>query len=848
MRFETTFHSRPMRRDRGGERRGGHKAKNETIAMATPPTIAALPLHVLARAPRDEHQQRIVSSVTRLGGELDPILPDAGELTASIQVGPSARRRVVVQRMAGDTLASFDLPPNPSSNESPSRNWTHNNPQLCWANFKAHSKTEGPRRKMLCVLGNPTTLLVFDVLGDASSLTTSLSSTKLEDGESMLGPDGHTIPLPFRAQSIFATETGLLITRIPSDEDYQDRIELDGRDGNDLVYPPPSPVGLSLPATPRSIRPKTEEEELSLDDPPDPVRMNYNMQVSDVPCLFTICHPLDEIRPLAVGFGRASSQPIGGQLSLFSDINETLVSVQTPRLFHGATGSPSPICVTINETTRCHTVWSLRPVSNPIQTLPLWRTTGRGAWRDERGAEKDEPSNQMTEAKTDGVMQSEPQESLNTSIDSTEDLAPLGNILHTSVDDASMDRGSNISNLDQNEGLHSSFSDIHPDYTISRLYTEEGATYPADDSSGRRCSFLATTVEGKGDTLLCLFGPNSSDGDSRNDSRSDNEPALLRCYSLQISDAGIDSVRHFADIPCTSAQPLQAIPAPLAPFSLEREGCRRTGRLQNEDCRAMATDILVLRQHNSKPTLGLYRAGVVHVTDFAIPLDDVHSLTMIDLANSVDDRVDIEYVKDLKATTVRVSMSLIVKSSPITETAIRTIESSLVHNSSPSWDALPCSLDMIQRQDFPPSWSGVTLPLLIRSDCIASYQSNSASFSASVEDPAWQVLTLLVGGLLLGKQSSEAGTQPKKRSAWEELLQSEFHQAFCQGEGEHLFDDADGLGFSLPPSVSETATVGAFTCKEVVSKTTPDEYRVLKELIFDALHMLHGEQTKFSYS
>ena len=117
-----------------------------------------------------------------------------------------------------------------------------------------------------------------------------------------------------------------------------------------------------------------------------------------------------------------------------------------------------------------------------------------------------------------------------------------------------------------------------------------------------------------------------------------------------------------------------------------------------------------------------------------------------------------------------------------------------------------------------------------------------------MEDPAWQVLTLLVGGLLLGKQSSEAGTQPKKRSAWEELLQSEFHQAFCQGEGEHLFDDADGLGFSLPLSVSETATVGAFTCKEVVSKTTPDEYRVLKELIFDALHMLHGEQTKFSYS
>ena len=815
--------------------------------MVTPPTIAALPLHVHSHAPRGIHQQRIVSSVSSLGG-VSPVLQDqdGGEVTASIQLGSSTRRKVVVQRMDGDTVASFDLPPNPSSNESCPGRWTHSNPQLCWANFKARSETEGPKRKMLCVLGNPTTLLVFDVLGDASSLTTS--SSQLDDGESMIGPNGHTIPLPFRAQSIFATETGLLITRIPSDEDYyQDRIGLDGRGDNDLVDPPPSPVGLSLPATPRSIRQKADEEELSLDDPPDPVRMNYNVQVSDVPCIFTICHPLDEIRPLAVGVGEASSQPIGGQLSLFSDINETLVSVHTPRLFHGTPGSPTPICVTFNETTRCHTFWSLRPVISPIQTLPLWRTTGRGAWRDVRDAGKDEPRNQVDEAKIGGAMQSEPKETLNTSVDSAEDIAPLGNILHTSVDDASMDRGSNISNLDQNEGLHSSFSDIHPDYTISRLYTEEGATYPADDSNGCRCSFLATTVEGKGDTLLCLFGPNSSDGGTGNVSRSDDEPALLRCYSLHIGDAGIDSIRHFADITCKSAMPVQVIPTPLAPFSLEREGCRRKGRLQNEDCCAMATDILVIRQRESEPTLGLYRAGVVHVTNFAIPLDVLHSLAMVDLANSVDDRVDIEYIRDLKATTVRVSLSLIVKSSPITETAIRTIESSLVHNSSPSWDALPCSLDMIHRQEFSHSWLGVTLPLLIRSDCIASYQRNSASFSNSVEDPVWQVLTSVVSDLLLGEQISQTGTQPKKYSAWEELLQSEFHQAFCQGEGEYLFDDADGLGFSTPPSASETATVGGstFTCVEVVSKTKPDEHRVLKELIFDALHMLHGEQTNF---
>jgi len=169
--------------------------------------------------------------------------------------------------------------------------------------------------KMLCALGNPETLLVYDVLGDvhmalypsSSSSTTFHSSSGVDNNSNTKygklgrrgssggrfsggGPGGYTIPLPFRGRSIFAngdgtTGGGLLIVRAPSREDYavvaMDHLpvepqEVDDEEGDDedaqMGYDgtmadqsqrqqrrrrrrsstQTTPTGLSLPATPRS--------------------------------------------------------------------------------------------------------------------------------------------------------------------------------------------------------------------------------------------------------------------------------------------------------------------------------------------------------------------------------------------------------------------------------------------------------------------------------------------------------------------------------------------------------------------------------------------------------------------
>ena len=155
----------------------------------------------------------------------------------------------------------------------------------------------------------------------------------------------------------------------------------------------------------------------------------------------------------------------------------------------------------------------------------------------------------------------------------------------------------------------------------------------------------------------------------------------------------------------------------------------------------------------------------------------------------------------LVMTTVRASFSLVMHTSPITETALRTIESSLVH-------CADAQLTTQRLQQFP-----TILPYLIRADCARLFQqtvsdnsdgdgsrSQKKKLTPIVEDDCWYALTVVLLNLL-GMKSDDDSQQPstmaqtslkpKKPSAWENLLQSDFHFAFSQGEGQMLFGESD---------------------------------------------------------
>ena len=598
-----------------------------------------------------------------------------------------------------------------------------------------------------------------------------------------------------------------------------------------------------------------------------------------VPCLFSLRHPLDEIRPVALSTDTASSvvddessSAIGNNannnnannntMKLFTNVHETLVYVGMPRLFHGTIPSsssfnnntndnninssssymPSPqpptICVTYNETNKTHTIWSLNKSNLMKQTLPLWKTTGRGGWREDENEEEEGREGRVAATTLNNAQQQVEVngDDDNMSQDTQSNIQPLEGLLkmnNNEEDGLSMDQSTLHHNQQQlqqehvnvNSSVPSSFSDIHPEYSMKKLFvvkddyedvndpvaakaegvddTNMDMLYQLDSNNNggkmkntkergkkknmvyQRHVFLATDLYGMGDLVLCMFVPNNNSQSRAASRRQDDvtdivmdqegeevgggwkglgssnnsvEPALLRCYSLHLSTTknndvaatltqqqhgvlqkssvavSIESVSHLVDLPCTSAQPVQSIPIPLAPFALNNDDdegvskrTRSTGRFHSSDRDTMSTDILVVQQYpqyarsTPSPKIGLYRAGAIHVCDFSVPkstLDNVcsssstsWSSSIVQLSNAVSNRVDVHYhINDgssissnekeeeydgderqsrqqrsftSKATTteviVRASFSLVMNSSSIAETALRAIESSFVH-------------------------------------------------------------------------------------------------------------------------------------------------------------------------
>ena len=164
------------------------------------PTIQINPLLTQATSNTNSSDQRIVCSASSITGEnyyagdVIAYIISGGSSNGSVGhgEGSSGDRKVVVQRMDGTTIASFDLPLLTGDEQSDDG---YEDPILCWASFRRHNANtrrtnedideqiygdDGRKeRRMLCVLGNPTTLLIFDVLG-----------THLDDEDGVIGPGG----------------------------------------------------------------------------------------------------------------------------------------------------------------------------------------------------------------------------------------------------------------------------------------------------------------------------------------------------------------------------------------------------------------------------------------------------------------------------------------------------------------------------------------------------------------------------------------------------------------------------------------------------------------------------------
>ena len=1016
-----------------------------------PRAVEILPLHTIDEV--DVLQQHLLvcdassllhssSNLSNGGGS-----NDGGDVLAYIQDGShcnndysNSKRKVIVQRMDGTHIASFDLPSNNnditatpptagsnqnrylrstnnnsninsideqilSSSSSPSSEWDegYRNQILCWASFRKHHRRRyngsSGGRKMLCVLGNPNTLFVFDVLGDTAILATTAANSydndsssnsnstaaatafsssnrnnncsslqekrncnlrnnnNFDDDDAGGGPGGHTISLPFHAQSIYPVPNGcgLLVVRTPANEDYvantvlqqqqweeaqstttpitntaigdtvrQNNIwecggktpsssSLRGGGGEELDVPPPPPttpsaLGMSLPATPKrgqAIQTQyqnEEDDELSLDyvdDPPDPLRFvasssNINgaaaaaVTVGLLPCLFSLRHPLDEIRPVAIASTTAAashldeddkvndnlavepeSEIIGNQqqqkLDLFTDVNETLVHVISPRLFHHypnnffnnnsgvvttatATTTSPMICVTYNQTLSRHTIWTLSESRSVVEDIPLWKSTGRGAWRG--GEQQDEQCVQQRQKH--GTTAEFNNEKNDDDYDDA-DAVLVGvqhneeEIMQTSLIGSSSGSSSTSRGV---AALAPSFSDIHPDFTLTRVFVED-RNDPMDEefdvdeedlgadlratittkntrekisssplSRYQRNLFFATDQGGNGDLILCIFMPNESNKQQQDkllESSNAVEPAILRCYSLHLSSASltkenddendknddapltlVDSVSHVMDVACSSAQPIQAIPTTLKPFARKSDDkvVRTSSRSQKIDVNTLARDILVVQNCSDEKTGGsvvessrrlrLFRAGTIHIVDFSLPKSMIQSQKMEGfhyggLDNAVGNRVDIKLVKAEEVDKKQVITTKIVRSEislVVHATALCAIESALVSSKGGGESA--------------------TLPLLIRADCARLLQQmwsssdnangDGTNIPSGVEDIAWYTLSVILLRLLLPRSVSNQQRQTSEvdsceLSVWEELLQSDFHITFSQGEG-----------------------------------------------------------------
>ena len=309
-------------------------------------------------------------------------IPNHGEVQICIEEyiqNDSPLFRRVAVRSYGDITedggllhASFSLPLEPLP--------AHGKEWISWADFEG--------RAYLCVLAGPETLRIFDVYPSA--------------GKSVIGGgEGHSVSLPFEASGIFSLQDfengGLLIQRQPDKAKLQaefsganaktrnEPVEFNTLDkgGEKQLLGPPSTLRLGV--NPKTFRPHLNSDgrmssasSCSSDFDIDKMVLPKAIPDGMIPSLYTLHHPLDEIRPcLTIPKDKDENEESVWRrrknIVHFCNVSEEVIFVGRPRSF--TRDLSDIIVVTYDCIERCHRVWILKEAPPPPDPVPLWKLT-----------------------------------------------------------------------------------------------------------------------------------------------------------------------------------------------------------------------------------------------------------------------------------------------------------------------------------------------------------------------------------------------------------------------------------------------------------------------------------------
>ena len=269
--------------------------------------------------------------------------------------------------------ASFSLPLGPLP--------AHGKEWISWADFEG--------KAYLCILAGPETLRIFDVYPSA--------------GKSVIGGgEGHSVSLPFEASGIFSLQGfengGLLIQRQPNlagqqgefiganvnVETRNDSVEFDavGGKGGEGKQPLGPPSTLRLGVDPKRFLPRLNSDgpmstasscssDLDIDRMVSAIAASGGM----IPSLYSLHHPLDEIRPCLTIPKEKDEKDGSKNIVHFCNVSEEIVFVGRPRSFTRELSDI--IVVTFDCIEKCHRVWILKEAPPPPDPVPLWKLTSR---------------------------------------------------------------------------------------------------------------------------------------------------------------------------------------------------------------------------------------------------------------------------------------------------------------------------------------------------------------------------------------------------------------------------------------------------------------------------------------
>jgi len=560
--------------------------------------------------------------------------------------------------------------------------------------------------------------------------------------------------------------------------------------------------------------------------------------------------------------------------------------------------------VTYNMQWKRHTIWILRDAPPPPSVQPLWKQMSQSVLRKSqqwRGRDADGRSSTLEFSDLHADL------SL-TCLYSTVDVSPSA----------------------------SSSSMVGSGATLDYFSSpKKGSELPA------RNVFLSTTINGSGDFVLCLLQSLRED-DSRkrvtiNKTRSSS---VLRCFTLEPSWSNYNSsevrsslvrkwtVSNTASIPCLSAQPVHSTPIDPPTFLLNLAGEQQRSKVTCEWHRKkvlnppLAIDILLCRADKSENArlsnatkLSLFRSSS-HIVDCAVPsslssseasaTNDLsvvfasNTMRVVGLRYSVGDRVDFicensdkfsqsnHQTKESKEIVVRAALSLVMKGSPITESALLAIGSALSEIAAVKKSDYKSSTgdDAIAFLDSENAMNDVQrLAFQLRSDCARYVQLMSLSSQARslVDDVEWSAFSSLITSFFDIALSSSSldevfhnftSTDRKGNSttfdednddddddaAWEDMLKSDFHRLYQSENKEAIFLGSEGKEEKEEEVISNDTASNTYL-KQLLVDLTPSSLSWLasredieigaKEQsnlnylccrkVFDALHLLYED-------